>query len=151
MICQHCEQPLLTSRQKKFCSKKCQRKAAHDRNYQKHKEQYTKRRIKWKTENPLRTKYLYARADTKRRGRGGFHIEYEDCTRLWNLGCTYCAKEVLSEKGCSLDRLDNNLGYTLDNVVTCCGDCNTVRSDILSHEEMKVAMAAIIAFRKSNV
>lgn len=42
-----------------------------------------------------------------------------------------------------LDRKDNNLGYTPDNVAPCCARCNGIKGDILSYEDMKIAMRAI--------
>jgi len=49
--------------------------------------------------------------------------------------CAYCS-DSFSETGTALDRKDNAKGYTLDNVVPCCGECNRIRMDWLSHEEM---------------
>ena len=148
--CEECGEALTSSRQKKYCSKDCSRLAAQFRYYQTHKVEYTQRREQWRKDNPVRTKYLYARADIKRRDRGGLSITYEECQLLWAMGCSYCGKDVLIEKGCSLDRLDNSLGYLLSNVVTCCGDCNTIKSDILTFDEMKVAMRAILDFRNNQ-
>jgi len=147
--CVKCKKPLTSSRQKKYCSKSCKINVALKSHYLRNKEKYIQRREQWRKDNPLRTKFLYAKADIKRRGRGGLHISYEKCLELWATGCSYCAKNIEIEKGCSLDRLDNSLGYTEDNVVPCCGNCNTIKSDILTFNEMRIAMAAIIQFRKS--
>lgn len=38
--------------------------------------------------------------------------------------CSYCC-ELLPETGYSVDRLDNSLGYTLENCVACCFTCNS--------------------------
>jgi hypothetical protein len=35
-----------------------------------------------------------------------------------------------------VDRIDNDGSYRLSNLVPCCGPCNSIRSSILSHEEM---------------
>lgn len=53
--------------------------------------------------------------------------------------CFYCG-EVLSS-GC--DRIDNTKGHSATNVVPCCNDCNTARSDNFTHEEMRAIGAAI--------
>lgn len=65
--------------------------------------------------------------------------------------CFYCngMLDTDKRKGHRLDRLDNNLGYTLENVVTCCGFCNKIKREILSPEEAKVAIKAIIEYRCS--
>lgn len=44
--------------------------------------------------------------------------------------------ESLPPTGSGLDRKDNDIGYTLDNVVPCCTRCNTIKSDYWSYEEM---------------
>jgi hypothetical protein len=66
-------------------------------------------------------------------------------------GCHYCFSSLLTETGIGLDRINNNLGYSLDNVLPCCGNCNKIRQDKLTVEEMKVAMSAIINYRKNLV
>lgn len=49
-----------------------------------------------------------------------------------------------------LDRKDNSLGYIIDNVLPCCGDCNKVRNTVLTVEEMEVAMKAVLVFRSGK-
>lgn len=117
--------------------------------YQKNKDKYAKRRTEWRKNNPVRSKFLYAKADAKRRGLA-FEVSNDFLHSLWIKGCTYCGKDLLSEKGVSVDRLDNNLGYTEFNVVPCCGTCNSIKSDILTYDEMKVAMKAIVEYRNGG-
>ena len=64
--------------------------------------------------------------------------------------CTYCANQLASptnNTGVGLDRIDNNKGYDIDNVVPCCLICNRVRNDHFTPEETKIAVEAVIAFR----
>ena len=37
----------------------------------------------------------------------------------------------------TLDRLDSNKGYRLDNIVLCCARCNLIKNDFFTPEEMK--------------
>lgn len=53
---------------------------------------------------------------------------------IFTKACTYCGDT--HRIGC--DRIDNSKGHTKDNVVPCCVECNTARSDNFSFEEMKV-------------
>lgn len=64
--------------------------------------------------------------------------------------CHYCDGK-LSPTTTGLDRADSSLGYTIDNVVPCCRDCNTMKSNILSKEEMLACMALILNMRKGVV
>lgn len=77
-------------------------------------------------------------------------LTQEKCEELWKDGCFYCNKDLQDETGCSLDRVDNNVGYIITNVVPCCGNCNKMRNNILSHEEMKIAMTAVLNYRRSH-
>ena len=47
--------------------------------------------------------------------------------------CTYCGDT--KRVGC--DRIDNDRGHTMDNVVPCCVECNAIRNRFFSYEEMK--------------
>ena len=61
--------------------------------------------------------------------------------------CHYCSKELAynphtrddnsnyTSRAYQLDRKDNKLGYDLDNVVTCCWECNRLKSDIYTYDE----------------
>lgn len=68
-----------------------------------------------------------------------------------NPNCHYCGDSILKFKGSSLDRKNNNKGYTLTNVVTCCPSCNTIKSDILTYDEMKFIMEKLLEYRKNKI
>lgn len=63
-----------------------------------------------------------------------FEINKEDFLEFTQQKCYYCGKEpeTLSKNKCNngdfvyngLDRVDSSLGYTKENVVTCCKQCN---------------------------
>jgi hypothetical protein len=112
-----------------------------------------KKSKKWQKENPLRSKFLIARSNAlndKRRRSIAFSLTFEECVSMWNQGCYYCGDSLLNKSGSSLDRRDNNLGYSLENVLPCCGKCNKIRNTFLTVEEMKVAMTAVLLYRSSN-
>jgi len=48
--------------------------------------------------------------------------------------CVYCGTN--EQIGC--DRIENQKGHTIDNVVPCCITCNYVRNDKFSYEEMLI-------------
>lgn len=66
--------------------------------------------------------------------------------------CYYCNRSLLNETGLGLDRIDNNkkLGYTIDNVLPCCGDCNRTRGDRFTVDEMKFITEKLIEYRNRN-
>lgn len=63
--------------------------------------------------------------------------------------CEYCHK-ALDPTGSGLDRKDSDLGYSPENVVPCCGDCNKIKNDLLTYEEMKFVMDHLTLFRNGQ-
>lgn len=65
--------------------------------------------------------------------------------------CHYCGRDIHWIKSrINLDRKDSRRGYDWDNVVVCCPDCNKIKSSLLEHPEMKIAMMAVKAYRNSD-
>lgn len=78
------------------------------------------------------------------RGRA-FDLTRDQFEKLSLLDCHYCGAppaprlrkrrdqpttEVKAWTGNGIDRVDNLRGYTLDNVVPCCRDCNRMKMDL---------------------
>ena len=75
-------------------------------------------------------------------------ISKEEYLRLLNEGCFYCGKNLVGkETGTGLDRIDNSEGYTNENVLPCCGDCNKGRGDRWSVDEWQVMMFSLLGLR----
>jgi len=81
--------------------------------------------------------------------------EFLDFTRIKE--CHYCGVEVIwSERKNSeqtqlrynLDRKNNEICYTKDNCVVCCGNCNFGKSNRFTYEEWVVMSIALKEFRK---
>jgi len=83
-----------------------------------------------------------------------WEITREQLAELIKQNCTYCkAPPRTNRRGVTyngLDRIDHDRGYTLKNVLPCCGTCNSIRGRHLTVEEMKVAMKAIINYREGK-
>lgn len=68
--------------------------------------------------------------------------QFLDFTKI--VQCSYCNSPIkwtcYSSKGepsgYYLDRRDNNMGYTKDNCVVCCGDCNHIKGARFTYKEM---------------
>jgi hypothetical protein len=81
-----------------------------------------------------------------------FNISESEFLNLVQSNCFYCGKKPTNisynhfksstEKAIEhgkfiyngLDRLDNNIGYTIDNVVPCCKTCNTAKMQMTQQE-----------------
>jgi hypothetical protein len=99
------------------------------------------------------------RSYTFRCGRKNIYwgLTIETFAKLVALDCRYCGRPPSNSGGTrykdifrynGLDRKNNKKGYTLGNIVPCCGPCNQIKSNILTYDEMLVAMQAILKFRK---
>ena len=53
-----------------------------------------------------------------------FTLTLEEFEDFYGGNCYYCGEEI---DGIGLDRIDNEKGYTKDNVVRCCGKCNFMK------------------------
>lgn len=74
---------------------------------------------------------------SKRRGFEWMLTKEQYAALLAENKCHYC-RGVLPETAYGLDRKDSTKGYTLDNVVPCCKNCNSMKNHLVSYEEMKL-------------
>lgn len=61
--------------------------------------------------------------------------------------CYYCKESLEFETGVGLDRINNEIGYLINNVLPCCGECNKARGNRYSIEEFKVMIDALLKYR----
>lgn len=61
-----------------------------------------------------------------KRWKHDWKLTYEEFLTFWQKPCNYCGAEI---KTCSLDRVNASLGYSIENVVPCCHDCNQFKMD----------------------
>lgn len=64
-------------------------------------------------------------------------ITFDKFQRLRALPCDYCGG-ALPEVGYGIDRKNNSKGYTSENSVPCCYQCNTMKGAYLTYDEMKL-------------
>jgi len=80
-------------------------------------------------------RFVYANRGAKQSGRP-MVLKKSEYEKLTSLPCHYCNLPI-SDWGIGLDRLDNDKGYELGNVVPCCPVCNKVRNNIFTPDEMR--------------
>ena len=144
-VCPVCEKEFEKNRpHQKYCSVACKKKRywlAHReqwrvsfRKYREtHKEVEVKRSSAYKRANVgaiAKTRHTYnltikAKLDlyknnAKNQGRT-FCLTDEEFAAFWQKPCAYCGSEIQT---IGLDRLDNDKGYTINNVAPCCKYCN---------------------------
>lgn len=134
------------------------------------KEKISKRQKEWRKNNPERSKELWdqwyknnkirtpkrrfteAKRTAKRRNIY-WNLTLEEYSFLINMPCYYCNNLLCDPvvRSIGLDRLNSNIGYELNNVVSCGYACNVIKHTFLTPEEMKLVASTIIDFRKSGV
>ncbi len=88
-------------------------------------------------------RFEYVRKNAGRRKGRSWTLTREQFYTLVAMPCHYCGLPNNVEAGVGLDRLDNMRGYEPDNVVSCCKECNLVRGDRFTPEEMRVIGASV--------
>lgn len=87
----------------------------------------SKDKINGKTENH---KFYTLRTAARRKGRV-WELTRDEFKDIRVKPCYYCGYH---NSTVGIDRVDNNVGYTLDNCVPCCFVCNRMKS-ILTYDE----------------
>lgn len=94
-------------------------------------EQYGARREKIYTyQQSVRGRYARFKTASKKRDLT-FLLSLEQFTSIVAAPCHYCGED---RKQRNLDRIDNKLGYVLDNVASCCGMCNMMKRNYTMSE-----------------
>lgn len=76
-------------------------------------------------------------------------IRLDEYDKLIKNNCYYCNTEEIGFS-CGLDRVDSNGDYSVSNVVTCCGDCNKLKNNILSKNEMVEVIKLLVLLRNKK-
>lgn len=53
-----------------------------------------------------------------------FDLEPHHFIKLWKEKCMYCGRKIDT---IGIDRVDNSKGYSIDNIVPCCINCNRMK------------------------
>lgn len=72
-------------------------------------------------------KFTGYKIGAKKRGYN-FLLSHERFEGLIKLPCFYCGKQPGNLNG--VDRKDNSMGYTLENSVSCCKECNRMKGEL---------------------
>lgn len=92
-----------------------------------------------------------------------FEIAFDLFQELIHQNCHYCGrrpsnrrkgrgtKANTSMRYQGVDRKNNLLGYFPENLVPCCQECNQIKSDILSYEEMLEVARLLKAIRAGDL
>ena len=80
-------------------------------------------------QTPKRKYSVYKRSAKKR--NYPFALTFEEFMTFWQKPCSYCGNPINT---IGLDRVDNSMGYSLDNIVSCCFECNEMKNNYTKEE-----------------
>ena len=72
-----------------------------------------------------RGRYNSYKSGAKRRSLP-FELSFDEFMIFWQANCHYCGDQIAT---IGIDRIDSNVGYSLENCVPCCARCNYVKLD----------------------
>jgi len=109
--------------------------------------------------------FLMYKQDARKRNHA-FNIPRDEFDKLITSNCYYCGQppyQVFRKPNdrkyrrdsivhCGIDRYDNSIGYELDNVVSCCWNCNRAKNSLNGDEfiEMVIRIADRWKLRIAN-
>lgn len=99
-----------------------------------------------KHRHTLNGQYHEYKKSAKRRGLS-FNLCELDCLPYFNTSCYYCNNTI---KGIGMDRVDNNIGYELTNLVPCCYRCNMMKHTSSQFEFLDHIQQIILNLEKKN-
>ena len=87
-------------------------------------------------------KYSEYKKSAKTRGHS-FDLSVQEFESFWQKDCSYCGSAIVT---IGLDRINSLAGYSIDNVVSCCSSCNTMKM-CLQEEEWLNKMFTILKYK----
>jgi len=97
--------------------------------------------------------------NAKHANRGNFNLTQDQFKKLVDSICVYCGSaphtRFLKSKNNGpyiyngIDRVDNSIGYVLENCVTCCFECNRMKSN-MSQQEFLAHIERIHNFQQTK-
>lgn len=78
----------------------------------------------------LRGKLAQYKCSAKKRGLS-FDLDIESFKTFWQKPCHWCGDEITT---IGVDRIDNTIGYTLENCAPCCSMCNYIKQEYQPQE-----------------
>lgn len=91
----------------------------------------SKKQRDWQKAHPLEFGWYNCRRSAKVRGYE-WTLNQETFNRLLLADCSYCGVAPNPVNG--IDRRDNSLGYTTENSVSACSDCNYAKRKMSAHD-----------------
>lgn len=73
-----------------------------------------------------------------------FDLTFDDFCFYWQKPCYYCNSEIVT---IGIDRVDNSKGYSINNCVPCCAQCNIAKSTMSTNEYIDLCVKVAITHK----
>lgn len=80
----------------------------------------------------------------------GFNLNNLEFCSIVNNNCYLCGKLTTDTHNNGIDRLDNDIGYCMNNCKSCCGTCNYMKKDY-TLDELLIKMCAIYNLHNKQI
>jgi hypothetical protein len=101
----------------------------------------------------LKGRFRTAKGAAKKRNRE-FNLTFEQFSQEVIKPCFYCNDHFRKNEigtGCGLDRLNNKIGYVVENIVSCCSHCNYLKSDVYSQIQTIAMVNVLIELENKTI
>lgn len=111
-----------------------QRKRYYQDNIEKARQYYQDKKDEISKQNQkLEGRYFLYKRNATRKGRE-FGLTLEQFEEITSQPCHYCGGYTENKEFCGIDRVDNDVGYVLENCVPCCFRCNAWKGKLTTEE-----------------
>jgi len=112
----------------------CNKKARDWRSKNNEKNRENVRNLRKSKYNSIAEKYRILKTTSKARNLECIITLEQYSAIIEHRTCYYCDQDFKNEGGTNLNRIDNNIGYTVDNVKPCCKICNRIMNKFTREE-----------------
>ena len=122
-------------------------KLYNQEHYQQNKEKYKLRAKEYAQRRPDKMKFNSYSQDARKRGLV-FELSFSDFMKLWGAACSYCGDNIDT---IGIDRIDNSIGYVIDNIASCCSQCNFMKRSYTKSEFIKKCQSIAAHSKKGGM
>lgn len=79
-----------------------------------------------------------------------WELTFNQCVTLFNGKCKYCDFRPEGKLN-GIDRVDSTKGYTIDNVVSCCSQCNYAKGTLTESDFLKMCSDIVVKMESTEV
>jgi hypothetical protein len=100
--------------------------------YKKNKEKISKRKFNYR--RTPRGRFIFYKHHCAEVRGFSWELTFEDFMKFWQKPCSYCGDNI---ETIGIDRVNNKIGYTKENSISCCHLCNLMKRTLTIEDFLK--------------